>query len=182
MLVDSRLRQLHLAKSEIFQRKLILGSFVNGLLDSGWLSVCSSASLALQCWARHQVLSQHLVAANSARPLELAVFSLKSCHLRCRVFTSKSTCTPKRHLVERCCLAFMLDSGGVAKAASARTSRKMQPDQEKPFLGYLVRPEDKPIGGEGDGVMERKVETRVPLLEEFRPELHMPVFGHIRKL
>jgi hypothetical protein len=55
------------------------------------------------------------------------------------------------------------------EASACKTSRKWHPDQEKLFLEHLVRPELKPIGGEGDGVMERKVEARwVPLLQEFR--------------
>jgi hypothetical protein len=62
------MKALHLAKCrvELSKKSPTLGSLVNGPLDSGWLSVCSSASLALQ-----------LVAANSALPLELAVVVLE---------------------------------------------------------------------------------------------------------
>jgi hypothetical protein len=59
-------KELHLAKSrvEFSKERPILGTLVYGFLDSDWLSVCSSASLALQ-----------LAAANSALPLELAIHS-----------------------------------------------------------------------------------------------------------
>jgi hypothetical protein len=46
------------------------------------------------------------------------------------------------------------------EASARKTSRKWHPDQEKLFLEHIVRSEFKPIGGQGDGVMERKVEAR----------------------
>jgi hypothetical protein len=51
------------------------------------VSVCSSASPALQLPTLYSLLS-------------LPFLSLKSYHLRCSVFTSKSTFRPKPHLVE----------------------------------------------------------------------------------
>jgi hypothetical protein len=51
------------------------------------------------------------------------------------------------------------------------SSRKWHPDQEKLFLSLLSRPEYKPVGGDGDGVMERKLQARwEPLLECFVKE------------
>jgi hypothetical protein len=50
-------------------------------------------------------------------------------------------------------------------------TRKWTVDQEKMFLELLVLPEFKPIGGDGDGVMERKDEARwAPLLARFLAE------------
>jgi hypothetical protein len=51
-------------------------------------------------------------------------------------------------------------------------SRKWNVDQESLFLELLVMPEFKPIGGDGDGIMERKDEVRwAPLLARFQAEL-----------
>jgi hypothetical protein len=56
-------------------------------------------------------------------------------------------------------------------AVSSKGSRKWHPDQERLLFECLIRPEFKPIGGDGDGVMERKVEARwMPLLEYFEKE------------
>jgi hypothetical protein len=64
----------------------------------------------------------------------------------------------------------MSDYGCAAMEAAARkTSRTLHLDQEKLFLEHIVRSEFKPIGGQGDGVMERKAEAQWgPLLEAFR--------------
>jgi hypothetical protein len=52
-----------------------------------------------------------------------------------------------------------------------KASRKWHIDQEKLFLDLLCLPEFKPIGGNGDGVMERKMYTRwAPLLERFNQD------------
>lgn len=49
-----------------------------------------------------------------------------------------------------------------------KSSRKWHVEQEKLFLDLLIKHEYKPIGGLGDGVMERKEEARWgPLLERF---------------
>jgi hypothetical protein len=53
----------------------------------------------------------------------------------------------------------------------AQESRKWHFSQEKCFLDILCLPEFKPIGGDGDGVMERKDVARwTPLLERFSNE------------
>jgi hypothetical protein len=44
-------------------------------------------------------------------------------------------------------------------ASEPRGTRKWSADQEKMYLDLLVFPEFKPIGGDGDGVMERKEEA-----------------------
>jgi hypothetical protein len=50
-------------------------------------------------------------------------------------------------------------------------SRKWTVDQESLFLELLVIPEFKPIGGDGDGIMERTDEVRwAPLLARFQAE------------
>jgi hypothetical protein len=47
-------------------------------------------------------------------------------------------------------------------------SRKWSADQEKMYLDLLILSEFKPIGGDGDGVMERKAEARwAPILARF---------------
>jgi hypothetical protein len=47
-------------------------------------------------------------------------------------------------------------------------SRKWSADQDEMFLDLLALPEFKPIGGDGDGVMQRKEEARwAPLLARF---------------
>jgi hypothetical protein len=43
---------------------------------------------------------------------------------------------------------------------SRKSGRKWHPEQEKLFVELVSLPEYKPIGGEGDGVMERKGDTR----------------------
>lgn len=49
-----------------------------------------------------------------------------------------------------------------------KSSRKWHAEQEKLFSNPLIKPDYKPIGGMGDGVMERKEEARWgPLLECF---------------
>jgi hypothetical protein len=56
-------------------------------------------------------------------------------------------------------------------AVASKGSRKWHPDQERLLLECLIRPELRPIGGDGDGVMERKVDARwMPLLEYFEKE------------
>jgi hypothetical protein len=56
-------------------------------------------------------------------------------------------------------------------ATASKASRKRHPEQEKLFFKCLCRPEFRPIGGGGDGVMERKVEARwMPLLVYFETE------------
>jgi hypothetical protein len=56
-------------------------------------------------------------------------------------------------------------------ATASKGSRKWHPEQEKLFLKCLCRPEFRPIGGDGDGVMERKVEARwMPILVYFETE------------
>jgi hypothetical protein len=48
------------------------------------------------------------------------------------------------------------------------SSRKWHPQQEELFLELLTKPEFRPIGGKGDGVMERKDHARWgPLLSAF---------------
>jgi hypothetical protein len=52
-----------------------------------------------------------------------------------------------------------------------KSSRKWHPEQEKLFLELLSLPKYKPIGGDGDGVMERKAQARwEPLLACFLGE------------
>jgi hypothetical protein len=56
-------------------------------------------------------------------------------------------------------------------ATVEKSNRKWHPEQEKLFLGLLSRLEYKPVGGDGDGVMERKLQARwEPLLECFVTE------------
>jgi hypothetical protein len=43
---------------------------------------------------------------------------------------------------------------------AAKSSRKWHPEQEKLFMETLSLPGYKRIGGDADGVMERKVDTR----------------------
>jgi hypothetical protein len=59
-----------------------------------------------------------------------------------------------------------------------QSSRKWHSEQEKLFVELISLPEYKPIGGEGDGVMERKADTRwAPLLSRFCEENQALVAG-----
>jgi hypothetical protein len=59
-----------------------------------------------------------------------------------------------------------------------KSNRKWHPEQEKLFVELLSLPEYKPIGGGGDGVMERKQDTRwAPLLAHFSLENEVLVAG-----
>jgi hypothetical protein len=59
-----------------------------------------------------------------------------------------------------------------------KSSRKRHPEQEKLFVELLSLPDYKPIGGSGDGVMERKQDTRwAPLLARFSLENEVLVAG-----
>jgi hypothetical protein len=55
--------------------------------------------------------------------------------------------------------------------SNSKRSRKWHPEQEQLFLDLLSRPEYRPIGGDGDGRMERKLEALwTPLLEAFKQQ------------
>jgi hypothetical protein len=63
-----------------------------------------------------------------------------------------------------------------------KSSRKWHPEQEKLFVELLSLPDYKPIGGSGDGVMERKQDTRwAPLLARFSLENEGLVAGERKK-
>jgi hypothetical protein len=63
-----------------------------------------------------------------------------------------------------------------------KSSRKWHPEQEKLFVELLSLPEYKTIGGSGDGVMERKQDTRwAPLLARLSLENEGLVAGQHKR-
>jgi hypothetical protein len=80
-----------------------------------------------------------------------------------------------RSIVFACC--FRLFDAALTKPVTADIemadsettgTRKWSADQEKLFLDLLIKPEVKRIGGDGNGVMDRKEEARwAPLLARF---------------
>jgi hypothetical protein len=60
-----------------------------------------------------------------------------------------------------------LGVGRSAGSVASKGSRKWHPDQEELLLECLIRTEFRFIGGDGNGVMERKAEARWMRLPEY---------------
>jgi hypothetical protein len=68
-------------------------------------------------------------------------------------------------------------------AVASKGSRKWHPHQENLFEDHLFGLECRPIGGNGNGVMEREVEARwTPLLGRSLGGARARAAGHLRRL